>query len=202
MQNKIRIVKIFIYKGQDQVETPEAYAGDIVAVAGIKEFTIGETITSIDNPIPLKPIAIDQPTISMDFVSNTSPFAGKEGDYVTSSHIKKRLQLEAQKDIAIKLDDLENGFVLVLVGDDGHIAAVRFRQQERLETPDGIKIIQVPLRSPLRYLYTPATQARLAKKRLTFRDVFLSSLDCRGSNVISIAGRGGRVRRIGHSTAA
>ena len=82
-------------------------AGDIVAVAGVEGLTIGDTISSLENPIPLPRIRVDEPTVSMIFYVNNSPFAGKEGKYLTSRHLKARLEMEELKNVAIQLRPLE-----------------------------------------------------------------------------------------------
>src|SRR5204863_4750352 len=81
---KTKITKLFSFSGLKRTDITETELGDIVAVAGVEGITIGETITSAENPAPLPPITIDEPTIAMQFTINTSPFAGREGSYVTS----------------------------------------------------------------------------------------------------------------------
>ena len=84
-------------------EVDEAPAGDIVMIAGIPDISIGETITDIENPQPLPPIEIEEPTVKMHFMVNNSPFAGREGDYVTSRHLNERLMKEIETDVALKV---------------------------------------------------------------------------------------------------
>lgn len=100
-----RISKLFSFAGLKRVETPEAEAGDIVAVAGIPEVQIGETITSLDAPDPLPLIAIEEPTLMMTFGVNSSPLAGREGKFVTSRQIKDRLWREAKSNISLRVED-------------------------------------------------------------------------------------------------
>jgi GTP-binding protein len=104
-----RITKIYTFSGNQKQETPSAVLGDLVAVAGLDSVSIGDTYTSPDNPIPLPSSDIDPPTLSMNFLPNSSPFAGKEGDYVTSSHLADRLKREALSDVALKVEDLDDG---------------------------------------------------------------------------------------------
>ena len=101
-----RITKVYRFEGDAQVESPEAVVGEIVAVAGMEFLSVGETITDRETPIPLEPIQIDPPTISMNFVPNDSPFAGREGDYVTSRHLHDRLQKELLSDVALEVENL------------------------------------------------------------------------------------------------
>ena len=101
-----RITKVYRYFGNQMKETDIAGTGQIVAVAGMDEITVGETLTDPINPIPLPPMEIDPPTITMNFIANNSPFAGKEGTYVTSRHIRERLYRETLSDIALVVEEL------------------------------------------------------------------------------------------------
>ena len=107
-----RITKIQRFDGNRQVPVKRAGVGEIVAVAGMDEITVGVTITDPDRPEPLKPIEIDPPTLSMSFLPNDSPFAGQEGKWVTSRHLKERLDRETLSDVALRVEALtgEVGF--------------------------------------------------------------------------------------------
>ncbi len=102
---KIKITKLFSFNGLKRVDITETELGDIVAVAGVTGITIGETITSFENPAPLPAIVIDEPTIAMTFNVNTSPFAGKEGQYVTSRNIRERLDKELLTNVSIRVEE-------------------------------------------------------------------------------------------------
>jgi GTP-binding protein len=104
-----RITKIYRFNLDDKVETETAGLGEIVAVAGMASVTVGDTYTDPDNPIPMESAAIDPPTISMNFIANTSPFAGTEGQFVTSTHVADRLQKEVLLDVALVVEELANG---------------------------------------------------------------------------------------------
>jgi len=101
-----RVTKLYRFEGNDKKEIESATTGEIVAVAGMEFITVGETLTDPLNPIPLPTIGIDPPTISMNFMPNDSPFAGREGEFVTSRHIKERLMREILSDTALKVEDL------------------------------------------------------------------------------------------------
>jgi len=103
-----RISKVHRFKGNQQVSTDVAEVGEIVSVAGMDDITVGVTYTDPENPTPLKPINIDPPTLSMNFIPNDSPFAGKEGRFVTSRHIKERLMREILADVALTVKELTN----------------------------------------------------------------------------------------------
>ena len=102
----VRISKIFGFAGSEKVPVESAIAGDIVAVAGMDDVTVGVTFTDPDNPQPLPLIEIDPPTISMHFIPNDSPFAGQDGKFVTSRHIEERLSRETLADVALKFEPL------------------------------------------------------------------------------------------------
>jgi GTP-binding protein len=104
-----RISKVFRFEGNKKVATDIAGTGEIVAVAGMDDVTLGVTYTDPDNPVPLPPMEIDPCTISTNFIPNDSPFAGTEGTYSTSSHLTERLKREELSDAALQVEALDNG---------------------------------------------------------------------------------------------
>ena len=111
-----RITKIFQYEGLKKKEVKKAFAGDIVSLAGMERVDVGETAACKENPKPLPIIEIDAPTLSMTFRVNDSPFAGKEGKYVTSRNIWDRLQKELQTNVSIMVEGTENGDEFIVKG--------------------------------------------------------------------------------------
>ena len=99
------ISKVYVYEGLKRVETQVAYAGDIVMVAGVDDISIGNTLNNVDHIDPLPPIIIEEPTLSMNFMVNASPFAGRDGKYVTSRNIKERLEKELEVNVGLRVDD-------------------------------------------------------------------------------------------------
>ena len=99
-----RTTKIFTFKGLERVEAPEASAGDIALIAGLPDIYIGETVTTNEAAAALPAIAVDEPTIALNFLVNNSPFAGKEGKYVTSRQIRDRLMKELEVNVGLKID--------------------------------------------------------------------------------------------------
>ena len=105
---KTKIKELHTFEGMGHKKTPEVKSGDICAVIGLENFEIGDTICDFENPEPLPPIAIDEPTMSMLFTINDSPFFGKEGKFVTSRHINDRLQKELEKNLALRVRQFED----------------------------------------------------------------------------------------------
>ena len=105
---KARITKLFINEGINRKEVKEAYYGDIVTVAGISDVSIGETICDKDHIEPMEMIHIEEPTLSMNFLVNSSPFAGESGKYVTIRHIKDRLDRELETNVGLKVEPLDD----------------------------------------------------------------------------------------------
>jgi GTP-binding protein len=111
-----RVTKLFAFEGLKRVDIESAAAGDIVCLAGIDHITIGETVTDPLNPMPIPPIAIDEPTVSMIFGVNTSPLAGRDGDYVTSRNLRDRLAKELLGNVSIRVEDTESPENMKVVG--------------------------------------------------------------------------------------
>ena len=103
--HKTKITKLFTFSGLKRSDIEVTTMGDIVAVAGVEGITIGETITSVENPAPLPLIVIDEPTIAIQFNVNNSPFAGREGHYVTSRNLRERLEKELLTNVSIRVED-------------------------------------------------------------------------------------------------
>ncbi|GAA3656727.1 translational GTPase TypA [Asaccharospora irregularis] len=105
--SKGKISKLSVYEGLRQVEVDEATSGEIVVVAGIPDISIGETICDLDNPMPMELIHIEEPTLSMNFLVNDSPFAGRSGKFVTTRHLKDRLDKELEVNVGLKVEPLD-----------------------------------------------------------------------------------------------
>lgn len=105
--DQAKITKLSIFEGLKQIEVDEAQCGDIVAVAGIEQITIGETLSSVENPRPMTLLEIDEPTLIMEFLVNNSPFAGREGKFVTTRHIRERLYRELETNVGLRVEPLD-----------------------------------------------------------------------------------------------
>jgi len=115
-QRTARIEKLFGFQGLKRIEIEEAGAGEIVAIAGIKEINIGETIADPANPEQLPVLTIDEPTLQMTFIVNNSPFAGREGKWVTSRKLRERLYKELETDVALRVEDTDSPDAFIVSG--------------------------------------------------------------------------------------
>ena len=113
---KSKIKQVMVFEGLGKANVDEVQCGDICALVGIDGFEIGDTIADIENPEPLPPIAVDEPTMSMLFMINNSPFFGKDGKFVTSRHIKERLEKELEKNLALRVKPGLNADSFVVYG--------------------------------------------------------------------------------------
>ncbi|MDO8582194.1 MAG: translational GTPase TypA [bacterium] len=113
---KQRVMATMVFDGLTRKEVPSVEAGDLVAVAGISNIHIGDTIADLENPVALPPINIEKPTVKMMFGVNNSPFAGQEGEYVTSRHLRERLYKELETDVALHVDQGETMESFVVSG--------------------------------------------------------------------------------------
>ena len=114
--HQTKVTKLFAFDGLKRVDVQEAAAGDIVCLAGIEDITIGETITDVEHQIAIPPIAIDEPTVSMIFGVNTSPMAGRDGQFVTSRQIKDRLARELLGNVSIRVEPTDTPEQMKVVG--------------------------------------------------------------------------------------
>ena len=113
VKKRVRITKLYTFNGLNKVEVNEAGIGEIVAVSGIADIHIGDTICSLNNPVAIPFQKISEPTLSMDFMVNDSPLAGKEGKFVTSRHLRDRLFKELNTDVSLRVEEtpgVENSF--------------------------------------------------------------------------------------------
>ena len=106
--DKVRISKLYEFDGLEKVDVTEANIGSIVAISGIADIHIGDTICAVDAPNPIPFQKISEPTIAMNFIVNDSPLAGQEGKYVTSRHIRERLMKELNTDVSLRVEDTDS----------------------------------------------------------------------------------------------
>lgn len=115
-QMDMKINGMYQFKGLNRIPCEKAYAGDIIAVSGIDDISIGDTICDIDHVEPLEFVKIDEPSISMMFLVNDSPFAGREGEYVTSRHLRRRLFREKEKDVSLRVEETDSADTFQVYG--------------------------------------------------------------------------------------
>ncbi|MEM7040381.1 MAG: GTP-binding protein, partial [Bacteroidota bacterium] len=116
VQKKSRIKELFVFEGLGKQKTEEIHAGEICAVVGLEDFEIGDTIADQEAPEAMPPITIDEPTMSMLFTINNSPFFGKEGKFVTSRHLKDRLEKELEKNLALRVEETNSPDAHIVYG--------------------------------------------------------------------------------------
>ncbi len=113
---KTRVRELYVFEGMGKKKVTEVIAGDLCAVVGIEDFNIGDTIADFENPEALAVISVDEPTMNMTFSVNNSPFFGKDGKFVTSRHLRDRLIKETEKNLALRVEDTENGDAFMVYG--------------------------------------------------------------------------------------
>ena len=156
--SKTKVSLLYIFEGLERIATEEASAGEIIALAGLEGINIGDTITDVENPKPLPRIKVDEPTISMVFSVNTSPFSGKDGTYVTSRKLRERLEKELLYNVAIKVDLTETDSFKVMGRGELQLAIlIEMMRREGYELsvamPETItKTIQDVLHEPMELL--------------------------------------------------
>jgi GTP-binding protein len=121
-KKNVKITSLMTFVGLEKQEVESASVGDIVAIAGIPDITIGETITDKNSPIALPPLKIDQPTVKMRFLINNSPFSGKEGTYSTSRQLRERIYKELQTDVAMRIEEIESDSWIISGRGELHLA--------------------------------------------------------------------------------
>ncbi|AKF94348.1 translational GTPase TypA [Brevibacillus laterosporus] len=113
---RMRVQKLFGFQGLNRVEQKTARAGDIIAVAGLEDINVGETVCNADKPDPLPLLKIDEPTLQMTFLVNNSPFAGKEGKHVTSRKLRDRLMAELETDVSLRVEESDSADAFIVSG--------------------------------------------------------------------------------------
>lgn len=113
---KTKVKELYVFEGMGKKKVTEVVAGDLCAVVGIEDFNIGDTIADAENPEALPVISVDEPTMNMLFSVNNSPFFGKDGKFVTSRHLRDRLMKETEKNLALKVEDSQDGDSLMVYG--------------------------------------------------------------------------------------
>ena len=191
---KTKITKLFSFSGLKRTDITETTLGDIVAVAGVEGITIGETITDAENPSPLPHIVIDEPTIAMQFTVNTSPFAGRDGTYVTSRNLRERLHKELLTNVSLRTEETDStdSFVVMGRGELQLSILIEMMRREGYELMVGkpeivTKRVDGKLMEPVEHLTIDVPEE--------FVGVVMEQLGSRKSEVLNMHNHGyGRVR--------
>src|SRR6476661_2168139 len=191
---KWKITKLFSFSGLKRVDIDQTELGDIVAIAGVEGIGIGETITEVENPAPLPHIVIDEPTIAMQFTVNTSPFAGREGTYVTSRKLRERLEKELLTNVSLRVEetDTTDSFVVMGRGELQLSILIEMMRREGFELMVGkpeivTKRVDGKLMEPIEKLTVDVPEE--------FVGVVMEQLGARKSEVLNMHNHGyGRVR--------
>jgi GTP-binding protein len=191
---KTKITKLFSFSGLKRTDITETALGDIVAVAGVEGITIGETITDVENPAPLPPIVIDEPTIAMTFTVNTSPLAGREGTYVTSRNLRERLEKELLTNVSLRVEEMgtTDSFKVLGRGELQLSITIEMMRREGFELMVGkpeivTKRVDGKLMEPVEHLTVDVPEE--------FVGVVMEQLGSRKAEVVNMHNHGyGRVR--------
>ena len=190
----LKVTKLQVYDGVNFSEVDEVEPGDIVILSGIEEVHIGDTITTRENPVPLKRIAVDEPTISMLFSINTSPLSGKEGKIVQSNKIRERLHKETLSNVALKVEDSGDGdsFIVKGRGEFQMVILIETMRREGFELSVGRpkvinRTIDGKLHEPIEHLFIDCDE--------NFVGIVSEKLSKRKGRMINLVNHGtGRVR--------
>ena len=188
-----RITKMYSFEGLKRVDETLVVSGDVIAIAGVEGITIGETVTSAETPKPLPQIHIDEPTIAMTFTINTSPFAGREGQWVTSRNLRDRLDKELLTNVSIKVEELGPDTFKVMGRGELQLAIlIEMMRREGFELTVGkpeilTRTIDHKLMEPLEHLVIDCPE--------NFLGVVIEKLGARKGKMIKMVNHGsGRVR--------
>src|SRR5258708_28867170 len=188
-----KITKLYSFEGLKRVDETIGRPGDILAIAGVEGITIGETVTSAETPEPLPPIQIDEPTIAMAFTINTSPFAGREGQWVTSRNLRERLDKELLTNVSIKVEELGHDTFKVMGRGELQLAIlIEMMRREGFELAVGkpeilTRTIDHQLQEPVEHLIVDCPE--------NFLGVVIEKLGARKGKMIKMINHGsGRVR--------
>jgi GTP-binding protein len=189
--SKARVSQPFTHMGLQRLEVEEVYAGDIVALSGLEDVGVGDTVADFADPEALPTITVDEPTVSMTFGPNTSPFAGKEGKYVTSRHIRDRLFKEAQTNVSLRVEEKGEDYVVSGRGELHLSILIETMRREGYElqvsTPQVItRMIDDVNHEPYEHLVIDVPEGKMGP--------VMETLGSRKGDMINMDNQGGRVR--------
>lgn len=190
----VKISNLYTYEGLNRVDSEQAMVGEIVAISGIADINIGETVCSIDKVDPLPSVKIDDPTISMTFMVNDSPFAGREGDYVTSRHLKDRLERELLSNVAMKMEEISADSFKILGRGELHISILietmrREGYEFAVSRPEVIlKKTEEGLQEPMEILFVevPEESVSAVIDKLNMRKAEMLNMEPTGTGIMKL----------------
>ena len=195
LRKRVRVTKLYTFNGLNKVEVNEAGFGDIVAVSGIADLKIGDTLCSVENPVAIPFQKISEPTLSMDFMVNDSPLAGKEGKFVTSRHIRDRLFKEIETNVALRVEETDSADTFKVSGrGELHLSILietmrRQNYEFQVSRPQVItKMIDGKLHEPMEFLIieVPDTYVGPVMEKLGSRKGELINMGTREGGVTHI----------------
>ncbi|MBU5676794.1 translational GTPase TypA [Alkaliphilus sp. MSJ-5] len=193
-QVNVKISNLYTYEGLNRVECEKATVGEIIAVSGIADINIGETLCSTDKVEALPSVKIDDPTISMNFMVNDSPFAGREGDYVTSRHLKDRLERELLSNVAMKMEEISSDCFKILGRGELHISILietmrREGYEFAVSRPEVImKKTEEGLLEPIEILYVevPEESSSVVIEKISIRKGEMLNMEPTGTGIMKL----------------
>ncbi len=188
------VTSLFTYEGLRRIEVSEAFPGDIVAVAGVVGIGLGESIADAEDPDPLPPLHVDEPTMSMEFCVNDSPFCGRDGKYVTSRTLRDRLMREAEANLAIRIEETESPDRYLVYGRGELQMAILIEQMRREAYEFSVGMPRVITRKENGVLQEPFEDVLIDVPEV-FMGVVVQKLGLRKGNMMRMVNHGkGRVR--------
>ncbi|HYE94751.1 MAG TPA: translational GTPase TypA [Rubricoccaceae bacterium] len=189
-----QVTSLFVNEGLERTATPEAGAGEIVHVAGMSGVGLGESIVDADDPQPLAPLAIDEPTLSMEFRINDSPFAGREGKFVTSRHLRDRLLREGESNLALRIEETESPDRFLVYGRGELQLAILIEQMRREGYEFAVGMPQVITKQVGEQTHEPYERATIDVQE-AYMGVVIEKLGTRRGQMVKMVNNGtGRVR--------
>ena len=191
---QFRVQKLYGYYGLKKQEIDIAYAGDIVAVTGLPDISVGETICNIGKEVPLEPLRIDEPTLKMTFSANTSPFAGKEGEFVTARKIEERLYKETQRDVSLKVSQASSDSWIVSGRGELHLSIlIENMRREGFELQVSKPEVIIKEIDDIKYEPYEEVQIDISEE---YMGSVIEALGVRGGTMESMSNHGNQVRLV------
>jgi len=191
---QFRVQKLYGYYGLKKQEIDIAHAGDIVAVTGLPDISVGETICNIGKEVPLEPLRIDEPTLKMTFSANTSPFAGKEGEFVTARKIEERLYKETQRDVSLKVSQANSDSWIVSGRGELHLSIlIENMRREGFELQVSKPEVIIKEIDDIKYEPYEEVQIDISEE---YMGSVIEALGVRGGTMESMSNHGNQVRLV------